>query len=332
MSSVDEKDQCMVQESARIGQRVKWPALWLVLMLVVFSGMAHGDMDPGEINFEAPAFYLDSPEAPARDLEPSAGQPAEPDGEKIDEPTESAEGQPSAGGPDGPEYPRGGAETDEPDDFDAFEGFDEFAPPEQPPVFDPLSGYNRVMTRVNDRLYYWVLKPVARGYGIVMPRPVRRGIDNFFENLGFPVRFVNNVLQGKVHSTGVETARFLINTTLGIGGLWDPAQRWMEIGPCDEDFGQTLGRYGLGGGFHVVLPVFGPSNVRDTVGRVADGFLNPVAYLEDSDTALALSIGKTVNGTSLRIGQYEAITKDAIDLYVLMRDGYEQYRIKKIEE
>jgi phospholipid-binding lipoprotein MlaA len=199
-------------------------------------------------------------------------------------------------------------------------------------VFDPLSGYNRVMTRVNDRLYYWVLKPVARGYGAVVPKLLRRGIDNVFENLGFPVRFVNNVLQLKVHGAGVETARFLVNSTIGIAGLWDPASQLMKIEPRDEDFGQTLGRYGIGGGFHVVLPVFGPSNVRDTVGRVADGFLNPVAYVEDSDAALAISIVDTTNATSLRIGEYEALTGDAIDLYALLRDGYEQYRIKKIKE
>ena len=322
----------MGRERARIGQRVKWLALWLVSMLLFFSGPACGEMEPGGINLEATAFYLDSPESPARDIAPPAGRPSEPDGEKTDEPAENSGGPPSADAPDRPKDAGDVSGAGESDDLGDFDDFDEFDAPEPPPVFDPLSGYNRVMTQVNDRLYYWVLKPVARGYKVVVPRPVRRGIGNAFENLGFPARFVNNALQGKVHSTGVETARFLINTTLGIGGLWDPAQQWMEIGPCDEDFGQTLGRYGLGGGFHVVLPVFGPSNVRDTVGRVADGFLNPVAYLEDSDTALALSIGRTVNGTSLRIGQYEAMTRDAIDLYVLMRDGYEQYRIKEIEE
>ena len=308
------------------GQTVVWPMLISAAIVLMLAFPLYGVMDAGDFDLETSGFYLESPTAPGRDLDPEPGTGPGEEEDGVDTPAPPPLSDDAAGGAGD----TGTADTD--DDFGDFDEFDEFDAPEPPPVFDPLSGYNRVMTRVNDRLYYWVLKPVARGYGAVMPRPVRRGIDNFFENLGFPVRFVNNVLQGKVHSTGVEMARFLINTTLGIGGLWDPAQRWMEIGPCDEDFGQTLGRYGLGGGFHVVLPVFGPSNVRDTVGRVADGFLNPVAYLEDSDTAMAISIGKTVNGTSLRIGQYEALTRDAIDLYVLMRDGYEQYRIKKIEE
>ncbi|ABW68084.1 MlaA family lipoprotein [Desulfosudis oleivorans] len=307
------------------GQAFIWTVLISAVMAFVLASPCYGVVDTVDLKLESSGFYLESPAAPGCDIdvEPDTGPVGE-DG--VDTPPAPLPSEDAAGDT----VDTGTVDTD--DDFGDFDEFDEFDAPEQPPVFDPLSGYNRVMTQVNDRLYYWVLKPMARGYKVVMPKPVRRGIGNAFENLGFPVRFANNALQGKVHSTGVETARFLINTTLGIGGLWDPAQQWMGVGPCDEDFGQTLGRYGLGGGFHVVLPVFGPSNVRDTVGRVADGFLNPVAYLEDADTSLAISAVRTINDTSLRLGQYEALTKDAVDLYILMRDGYEQYRRKKIEE
>ncbi|MFZ5563759.1 MAG: MlaA family lipoprotein [Thermodesulfobacteriota bacterium] len=295
---------------------------------------ASGDVSVGEVDLGSPSFYLESPNAPAHEIEPQPDQAAEPAPGTDQTVTPSG----STADETEKETPAAGEDTGEPGatavpaEVDPFGEFDEFDTPEQPEVFDPLSGYNRVMTRINDKLYYWVLKPVAKGYGIVVPRFVRRGIDNFFENLGFPVRFVNNVLQLKVHGAGVETARFLANSTIGIAGLWDPAMQLMEIPPRDEDFGQTLGRYGIGGGFHIVLPVFGPSNVRDTVGRVADGFLNPAAYLQDSDAALAVSAGRTVNATSLRIGEYEALTADAIDLYVLLRDGYEQYRNRKIKE
>lgn len=217
-------------------------------------------------------------------------------------------------------------------EFDAFEDFEEFDQDTGERVFDPLSGYNRVMTRVNDRLYYWLLKPLARGYGFLLPEPARKGIRNVFHNLGFPVRMVNNLLQLKVKQAGTETARFVVNSTVGVAGLWDPASGWLELPVYSEDFGQTLGHYGLGGGFHVVLPFLGPSNVRDICGRGADWFLDPVHYLEDADAETAISAVDTVNGASLRIGQYEAITEDALDLYILLRDGYRDRRNKAIEE
>ncbi|OQX63240.1 MAG: hypothetical protein B5M56_03545 [Desulfococcus sp. 4484_241] len=158
------------------------------------------------------------------------------------------------------------------------------------------------------------------------------GIDNFFYNLGFPARFANNFLQLKFKRAGVETLRFVVNTTVGLAGLWDPAKAWLGLSSYPEDFGQTLGRYGVGSGFHLVLPVFGPSNIRDAAGRVADAFLNPVNYLDDTDEVIAASSVETVNHTSLHIGDYEAITSGALDLYIFLRDGYEQHRAKEIKE
>ncbi|MEW6076798.1 MAG: VacJ family lipoprotein [Thermodesulfobacteriota bacterium] len=215
---------------------------------------------------------------------------------------------------------------------DEFSDFDEFEKAVGEEVFDPLAGYNRVMTTVNDRLYYWVLKPIARGYKFVLPEPIRVSIGRFFVNLGFPVRLVNNLLQFKLQRAGAETARFVVNTTAGIAGFWDPASNWMDLPVYDEDFGQTLGNFGMGGGFHVVLPLFGPSNVRDACGKVADWFLNPVHYIEDSEARAAITTVNMVNGTSLRIGQYEALTQDSLDLYILLRDSYESNRNKNIRE
>ncbi|MFO7838922.1 MAG: VacJ family lipoprotein [Desulfosalsimonadaceae bacterium] len=219
----------------------------------------------------------------------------------------------------------GGGQTDE---FQQFGEFDEAAPS----VYDPLMGYNRVMTRVNDRLYFWVLKPVARGYGAVVPEPARRSVNRFFKNLGYPVRLVNNLLQAGFRDAAEETLRFGINTTVGIAGLFDPAAKWWDLSPHPEDFGQSLGCYGVNGGFHFVLPVLGPSNFRDALARVPDAFLNPVYYVDDTAVSVGATVLEKVNRTSLRIGEYESLRKDALDMYILFRNAYEQNRKEKIEE
>jgi phospholipid-binding lipoprotein MlaA len=217
-------------------------------------------------------------------------------------------------------------------DDNAFKLEAEFEDQTIRPVFDPLSGYNRLMTGVNDRVYFWALKPVARGYGAVVPERGRRGVGRFFRNLLMPVRFINNLLQLKPRQAGTELARFVINSTIGVLGFADPAQEHFELPPYPEDFGQTLGRYGVGSGFHIVLPLLGPSNLRDTVGLVPDSLLDPVSYVEQMETRLAVRAYKQVNDTSLRIGEYESLKRDAVDLYPFLRDAYEQRRSKLIEE
>jgi phospholipid-binding lipoprotein MlaA len=230
---------------------------------------------------------------------------------------------------------------------DEFE--DEFAGSEQE-VFDPLSGYNRGMTGFNDGFYVFVLDPVARGYRWVLPGTARRGVKNFFHNLLFPLRFVNNALQLKAKNAGEEFLRFSINSTIGILGLWDPAKEWFGLEAHEEDFGQTLGYYGVGGGFHVVLPFLGPSNLRDMFSLYPDLQMDPVNYVENRPynfpkqegeylgvsrqtlQAIDLTLLKTVNTESLRIGQYENLKKDAIELYPFLRDVYEQNRAKLIRE
>ena len=239
------------------------------------------------------------------------------------------------------------AESDFDDaDFDEFE--DEFGDEEVADVFDPLSGYNRFMTGFNDKLYFWVLKPVATGYRWVIPEFARRGISNFFKNLYFPVRLVNNVLQFKFKNAGEETLRFATNSTIGLLGLWDPAKIWFGLEAHPEDFGQTLGVWGVGPGPHIVLPVLGPSNIRDTVALVPTWvYLNPinnfamvsdwvgfeeVGDIEKTEVKLGMLALERVNETSFRIGEYENLKKDAIDFYPFLRDLYEQNRLKEIEE
>ena len=217
-------------------------------------------------------------------------------------------------------------------EFDAFDEFEDMDQEATPEVYDPLIGYNRVMTRVNDRLYFWVLKPAAQGYGTVVPEGARVCISNFFDNLAFPIRFVNNLLQLKFKGAGVETARFGVNTTVGVIGLWDPAKKWLDLSPYEEDFGQTLGHYGVNGGFPFVLPAFGPSNLRDALGQVPDAYLDPVEYIDGPAVQIGAPAFEIINRTSLHIGEYESFRKDAMDLYILMRSAYQQNRENAIEE
>jgi phospholipid-binding lipoprotein MlaA len=167
---------------------------------------------------------------------------------------------------------------------------------------------------------------VARGYAFVVPEPVRVGIRNALTNVVMPVRLVNSLLQGKGRGAGRELARFTINTTIGMGGLFDTAKDDWGIAPSEEDTGQTFGTYGLGHGAYLVLPIFGPSSLRDGVGLGADAFLSPLWYLVDFPTGVAIRAVQTVNATSLRIGEYEDIKAAAIDPYLAIRDGYVQHR------
>ncbi len=217
------------------------------------------------------------------------------------------------------------------DEFDDPGG--EFASNAVHQVFDPLEPVNRVIGAFNDRLYFWALKPVAQGYEWAVPECGRVSVRRFFANLGYPMRLVSNVLQFKIKRAGVETARFGVNSTVGILGLFDPAECWLELPqPPAEDFGQTLGYYGLGEGFALMLPILGPSNLRDGVGIVADGFLNPVAYVEPWWIYYSARTVERVNETSLRIGEYESLKKQAMDPYTFFRDAYSQYRVKQIDE
>lgn len=199
---------------------------------------------------------------------------------------------------------------------------------------DPLEPLNRAFFTVNDRLYYWVLKPVATGYAKAVPEETRVNFRHFFHNLLAPVRVVGNLLQGKIEESGVELARFVINSTIGIAGFDDPAAKSFDLQPHNEDLGQTLGVYGIGNGFYICWPILGPSTLRDSVGMVGDSFLNPLAYLMASDAVAGGGVyaGKEVNNTSLVLGDYEQFTEAAFDPYVAIRDAYHQYRSNQVRD
>jgi len=217
--------------------------------------------------------------------------------------------------------------VDEEEDLDYLE---EVEPLDE--ISDPLEPLNRVFFHFNDKLYLWVLEPVARGYSKVIPENARISVRNFFNNIATPIRFVNNVLQFKMKPAGNELARFGLNTTFGVLGLFDWAKDHADISMQDEDLGQTFGVWGAGPGFYLNLPFIGPSSLRDTVGYIGDSFLDPVSYVKPSIDRIAIKAGDQVNRTSLRLGDYEEIKKDAIDPYSAFRDIYYQYRKEKIDK
>lgn len=221
-------------------------------------------------------------------------------------------------------------------DTDEQEFHDPFAKPEKggqekPPVADPFEKVNRAFFRFNDRLYFWVLKPTARGYNKVAPEPFRASVRRFFVNARYPVRVVNNLLQAKFKGAGIETARFLVNSTWGIGGLFDPAREEFKLDPRPQDLDLTLGVYGLHPGPYFDWPLLGPSSVRGTAGMVGDGFLSPWNYLDGAAVFYGTRVFDTVNATSLQLGEYEKLKDASFDPYVALRDAYTENRRSLIQ-
>ena len=199
-------------------------------------------------------------------------------------------------------------------------------------IADPIEPFNRAMYHFNDKMYYWVLKPVATGYKAVVPELMRVGVKNFFTNLAFPVRFTSSLLQADFKGALRETGRFTINTIWGLAGFLDPASISGNLFPKDDaDLGETFGIWGIGQGIYIVWPVIGPSSLRDTFATVGEYFLYPLSYLNPWYASTGLRSYQIINDTSLRLGDYEALVGAAIDPYLSMRDVYTQYRTSKIE-
>ncbi|WP_196158158.1 VacJ family lipoprotein [Reinekea sp. G2M2-21] len=184
---------------------------------------------------------------------------------------------------------------------------------------DPLEPVNRVVFTVNDTVDTVVLRPMAKVYQAVMPEFAERGVRNFFSNLGEVRNAVHNTLQGKLDGTARSTGRFLINTTVGIGGLFDVASK-IGIDAAREDLGQTLGVWGLNSGPYLVLPILGPSSLRDGVGVVVDPFMSPLTYAP-LDVPKRLAVGLT-SGLQTRADLLSAEGLLSGDKYTLYRQAY----------
>ncbi len=227
------------------------------------------------------------------------------------------------------------AENDE-THWDDPEGSDEESPDtvwedQIRPMPDPIEAVNRPVFTFNDKVYFWLLKPVARGYGWVLPEPARKSVKKFFYNLRAPIRIVNCVLQGKGKGALTEFYRFGINTTIGIVGFFDPATSRYHLQNYNEDFGLTLGHH-MGPGCYLSIPLMGPSSLRDGTGSIVDLLIVPTWYvLQNYGTPYALvRVFETVNTTSLSIGEYEDLVELAVDPYVAVRDAYHQHREDRI--
>jgi phospholipid-binding lipoprotein MlaA len=204
------------------------------------------------------------------------------------------------------------------------------------PPPDPLEPFNQAMFTFNLKLDEYALRPVATGYATVLPVGARRGVDRFFRNLGIVERFANNLFQLRLVGAGRELSRFAINTTLGGVGFFDVADDWFGIKPSPADFGQTMWRYGMASGPYLVLPFYGPSTIRDAVGRVADGAMNPINYLLPTWQVFAIRGGTTaadaVNYRSLNLEFFEDVDRFSVDLYGAVQDGYLQRRERQLRE
>ncbi len=187
---------------------------------------------------------------------------------------------------------------------------------------DPWAGFNRGIHNFNDGLDSYVLKPAAKGYKAVMPDPAEKGVNNFFGNLADVGTMINNVLQGKFESAGRDFARVAFNSTFGLGGFIDVSTP-MGIKKNAEDFGQTLGYWGVESGPYLVLPFLGPTTVRDGFGLIPDSLVDPVTHIDDNGARNALYITRVVDQ---RANLLEAEKLISGDKYIFIRDAYLQKR------
>jgi|HubBroStandDraft_6_1064221.scaffolds.fasta_scaffold183455_2 phospholipid-binding lipoprotein MlaA len=194
---------------------------------------------------------------------------------------------------------------------------------------DPFEHFNESMLTFNRKADDWVLRPAATGYAYVLPQPARASVGRFFQNVGVIPRFANDLFQGQFRQAGVETARFGINSTVGVAGLFDPADKWFGLKQEPNDFGLTLAKYGVKEGPYLMLPILGPSTVRDAFGKVVDGAMNPVAYTAPSSAILyemAANAVAAVNARSENLNMFDDVDLYSIDPYGAIQDAYLERR------
>jgi phospholipid-binding lipoprotein MlaA len=206
----------------------------------------------------------------------------------------------------------------------------------QQTISDPMSGFNEAMFWFNRKLDDYALRPVATGYSYIAPVPVRQSVGNFFNNIGFIPRVANNLFQLRPVAASGELGRFGINTTLGVAGFFDVADSWFGMKQQYQDFGLTLGHYGMGTGPYLMLPFFGPSSIRDGVGLAVDGAMNPMSYLLPFIVSFSATagwrVGEAVNYRSLNLELFQDADRYAIDLYGAVQDAYLQRRTQQLNQ
>lgn len=202
--------------------------------------------------------------------------------------------------------------------------------PDSPTGADPLEPVNRVTFAVNLKADQWVIKPVAQAYQTVTPTPVRSAIRNVFGNLGDLWTSANNVMQGKFREGRTDATRFLINSSVGVAGLMDFASDW-GYQKHKEDFGQTLGVWGVPAGPYIVLPLLGPSTLRDSVALIGvDHHASPFRYLADPGARNAVSTVRLTDSRARLLDREKALQGIALDQYLFVRDAYLQRRQSQV--
>lgn len=200
-------------------------------------------------------------------------------------------------------------------------------------IADPIEPWNRFWFHFNDIFFLYVAKPAYEGWKYITPQFLRTGLSNMLGNTLFPMRFINNILQLRFMEAGVEFSRFMMNM-MGSAGLVDLSANKKTIVPVDpggEDFGQTLGYWGLGQGFYVVWPFIGPSSLRDSIGRVGDYFTDPATYMQPWYAAWGTVGGLRFNDVGSILPTYEDLKSISVDPYIAMREAYASFRKTQVE-
>lgn len=200
-------------------------------------------------------------------------------------------------------------------------------------IADPIEPWNRFWFHFNDIFYLYIAKPAYTAWTYVTPQFLRNGLSNLYYNALFPTRFINSLLQFRFFEAGVEFSRFMMNI-MGSAGLANLAKNKKTIVPVDpsgEDFGQTLGRWGIGQGFYIVWPFIGPSSLRDSVGLVGDYFTEPFTYIPEWEYAWGTKLGFRFNDLGTLLPTYEDLKSIAIDPYIAMREAYASHRQAQVD-
>jgi phospholipid-binding lipoprotein MlaA len=204
-----------------------------------------------------------------------------------------------------------------------------------PQISDPFEPINRSIHKFNATTIKFVIRPVAQGYETVVPSPARRGLTSFFENLRYPVRLVSNLLQGDIQRSFQETEKFLINTTIGVGGFIKVSDRYPDLRIPDEDIGQALGKWGIPRGPYIVVPVLGPYTLRDGFGGVGDFYLTPMNWgfvdkLDAEPRVGVFVLDKVVMFPEV-VAIWDTANRAALDPYIAVRNGYIEHREAEID-
>jgi phospholipid-binding lipoprotein MlaA len=198
---------------------------------------------------------------------------------------------------------------------------------ESGPYPDSLEGINRGVFSFNDGFITYVFSPIDTVYTGFFPPDIRAGFGNFYRNLGYPVRLINALLQFKFDKMAKETASFALNTFFGVGGLFNITHNMPSLQSSPEDFSQTLAFYGLNSGTYLVLPILGPTTLRDAVGSIADSFVHPLSFVTPDSAKYALIGHDRGNTASANLPAYKSIKEESFDHYTSMKDVYFQYRL-----